>query len=240
MRLALIAITLTALLMSGGYIIVHRNTKTNSQTQTVKTSPTFDKHQYSVDDPTSQWVVVNKQRPLNPKKYAPADLTTPDIDASDTEQLNATTAKALKSLADGARAEDIKLSLESGYRSYDTQVAVYGSEVKANGQAQADRESARPGYSEHQTGWAADLGAANGKCRLQLCFADTPEGKWLANNAYKYGFIIRYPNGKEQTTGYMYEPWHIRYVGKDLATEMHRTGTLTLEEFFNLPAAPKY
>jgi D-alanyl-D-alanine carboxypeptidase len=184
--------------------------------------------------------VVNKQRPLNPKKYAPANPTTPDIDASDTEQLNTPTAEALKNLADGARAEGIKLSLESGYRSYDTQVAVYNSEVRANGQAQADRESARPGYSEHQTGWAADLGAANGKCRLQLCFADTPEGKWLANKAYKYGFIIRYPSGKEAVTGYQYEPWHTRFVGAELSIEMHNTNVQTLEEFFGLPAAPVY
>jgi D-alanyl-D-alanine carboxypeptidase len=213
----------------------------NSQSSTAQQPAAgFDKHKYSNDDPTSPWVVVDKQRPLQPKTYAPADLKVPDIAANGNEQLNATTADALKSMVASAQTQGVNLGLASGYRSYQTQVSVYASEVKSVGQAQADRESARPGYSEHQSGWAADLSAVNGKCRLQQCFADTPEGTWLAANAYKHGFVIRYPQGKETITGYEYEPWHVRYVGVELATEMHKQGVSTLEEFFGLPAAPSY
>ena len=228
-------------ILAGAFLIVGRGIKKEgSSTAKAKTAQTFNKQQYSLDDPTSAWVVVNKLRVLNPKTYAPSNLVTPSLSTSGTEQVNAVTADALQKMADAAKTEGLTLTLESGYRSYDTQVSVYNSEVKGYGQAQADRESARPGHSEHQSGWAADLGAGNGRCRVQLCFADTPEGKWLAANAYKYGFIIRYPKGKENITGYEYEPWHVRYVGVELSTEMHRVGTLTLEEFFGLPPAPSY
>jgi|GEM_PF-1039970 len=236
---ALLALAL--LVLVGSCIFVSRagdHQPANGYQAPKKTS--FNKQKYSLSDPTSPWVVVNKQRQLSPKTYAPANLTTPNMDATDDEQVNAPVAEALKTMTDQAKAEGVTLSLASGYRSYDTQVSVYQSEVKAYGQAQADRESARPGHSEHQSGWAADLAAASGKCRLQACFADTPEGKWLAANAHKYGFIIRYPKDKEAVTGYLYEPWHVRFVGIELSTEMHRTGTQTLEEFFSLSAAPSY
>ena len=78
------------------------------------------------------------------------------------------------------------------------------------------------------------------KCALDQCFADTPQGTWLAENGWRFGFIVRYPKDKTPITGYEYEPWHMRYVGVDLATEMHKTGVTTLEEFFGLPAAPDY
>jgi D-alanyl-D-alanine carboxypeptidase len=155
-------------------------------------------------------------------------------------QLRAEAATALASLASAAKTEGINVLVASAYRSYDTQTMIYDSEVRGFGQEEADRESARPGHSEHQTGWAVDLGAANKKCEIEACFGETPEGKWLATNAYKYGFVLRYAQGKEPITGYKYEPWHLRYVGVDLATEMHRTNTKTLEEFFDLPAAPNY
>lgn len=209
--------------------------KTSEQTET------FDKKRFSLTDPTSPWVVVNKKRPLSPKNYAPANLTTPNMDVESSDmQVNSEVASALKTLANAAAADGVSLMVVSAYRSYDMQVNIYDSEVRGFGQEQADRESARPGHSEHQTGWAADLGATNGKCEIKVCFADTNEGKWLAANAYKYGFIIRYAEGKEHITGYMYEPWHIRFVGKELAAEMRRTGIQTLEEFFGLPAASSY
>jgi D-alanyl-D-alanine carboxypeptidase len=130
--------------------------------------------------------------------------------------------------------------LSSGYRSYDYQVGLYNGYVKSQGQATADTQSARPGYSEHQTGLAVDIEPASKKCELDACFADTPEGKWLVANAYKYGFILRYTQDKTAVTGYAYEPWHFRYVGTPLATEMHNQNVATLEEFFNLPVAPDY
>lgn len=207
--------------------------------------PAFDKKRYSITDPASMWVVVNKQRPLSPSSYVPTDLRAPaiplrDAKTSENMQVRDATATALEQLVQAANAEGIKLLLASGYRSYKTQVSVYASEVKAYGQAKADQESARPGYSEHQSGFAADLGAVSKKCEIQACFAGTPEGAWLAANAYKYGFIIRYPQDKTSITGYTYEPWHVRFIGKELAAELHAKGVATLEEFFGLAAAPGY
>ena len=147
-------------------------------------------------------------------------------------------ATALKSLVADAKTEGLTISPLSGYRSYNTQVSVYNAEVKQYGQAVADTQSARPGTSEHQTGLAVDVGG--GGCGIEDCLANTKEGKWLAANAYKYGFIIRYTEAKQQITGYRAEPWHIRYIGTELSNEMQKQGVTTLEEFFDLPAAPSY
>lgn len=213
--------------------------------QAHKTSAAFNMRQYSLTDPTSIWAIVNKQRQLNPADYAPGDLVNPAIplrlDPSNEEmKLRAEAAKALKTLSEAAAAQGLHLMLASGYRSYQLQVTVYGAEVRTNGQAAADQESARPGYSEHQTGLAADLEPVNRQCEIATCFANLPEGQWLAANAYKYGFIIRYQQDKRAVTGYTYEPWHVRYIGASLAGEMHRRGISTLEEFFRTGAAPQY
>lgn len=198
------------------------------------TQASFDKTRYSYDDPASIWVVSNKQRPLNPKNYIPADL----ISVGGGQQLRKEAADNLTLLIEAAKTAGYTLQPLSGYRSYTTQVTVYNNEVKTYGQATADTQSARPGTSEHQTGLAIDIGG--GGCGIEDCFGDTPEGKWLAANAHTFGFIIRYPEGKQSITGYRYEPWHIRYIGKELAAEMQQKGVLTLEEFFGLPAAPNY
>lgn len=197
-------------------------------------APSFDKARYSHDDPTSIWVVSNKQRPLNPKNYVPTDL----VAVGGGQQLRKEAADNLATLLSAAKTAGFLINPLSGYRSYNTQVSVYNNEVKTYGQAVADTQSARPGTSEHQTGLAIDVGG--GGCGIEDCFGDTPAGKWLAANAHSYGFIIRYPEGKQDITGYRYEPWHIRYVGIELATEMNKKGALTLEEFFGLPAAPNY
>ncbi|MBI2588608.1 M15 family metallopeptidase [Candidatus Saccharibacteria bacterium] len=212
---------------------------TNIPTDTQKTaqstkpisSPGFNKKQYSVNDPASIWVVVNKGRIL-PADYVPANLV-------ENMNLRSEPATALKSLINGAAKDGLKLILVSGYRSYTSQKSVYDSYVATQGQAAADTFSARPGHSEHQTGLAADVGASSGKCQLDKCFGDTPEGQWLAANAYSYGFIIRYPQDKTSLTGYDFEPWHIRYIGIDLANEVNKTGQ-TLEQFFGLPAYSNY
>lgn len=240
---AAILVILTAIIIGGFFVMQNRN-KGNSDESAPPAGQAdeFDKNQFSLDDPTSPWLVVNKQRPLNPKDYVPTDLHTPNMNVeSASMQINSQTATALEALDAAAKLAGINLIVVSAYRSYDEQTRTYQSMVSGYGQTEADRQSARPGHSEHQTGWTADLGSANDtSCRLETCFADTPEGKWLAANAYKYGFIIRYPEGKEHITGYAYEPWHLRYVGVELAEEMHRTGITTLEEFFGLPAAPSY
>lgn len=115
----------------------------------------------------------------------------------------------------------------SGFRSYETQEGLYNRYVAADGKAEADTYSARPGHSEHQTGLALDVNS------LYESFADTAEGKWLAANAHRYGFIIRYPAGKTDKTGYIYEPWHIRYVGVEKATKIYSSG-LCLEEYYGI------
>ena len=128
-----------------------------------------------------------------------------------------------------AEAHDLGLNLyiSSGYRSYDYQAGLYQRYVERSGKAGADRYSARAGHSEHQTGLAFDLNTISDD------FKDTDEGKWVAANCHKYGFIIRYPEDKESITGYMYEPWHIRYLGIDTATAVYESG-LCLEEYLGI------
>lgn len=230
-------------------------TKTAASTSTQKNSGSikpqrlgaeFDKGLHSLDTASSLWVITNKQRRLNPADYKPADLVIPDIPlrsniTSDEKYVRADNAQALKTMNAAADQDGIHLNLQSGFRSYEFQVNLYNLYVKQQGKALADSQSARPGFSEHQTGLAADLGGtSNPGCNVEECFADTPEGKWLAANAYKYGYVIRYPKDKTAITGYTYEPWHVRYVGTKLSEEMHQEGVETLEEFFGLPAAPDY
>ena len=132
-------------------------------------------------------------------------------------------------MKEDAKKEGLTLSVISGFRSYSYQNTIYNKYVKADGQAEADRYSARPGHSEHQTGLAADIN------KIDYNWGKTPEGKWLNDNCYKYGFILRYLEGKESITGYKYEPWHIRYVGVDLATKLYNDGDwITLEEYLGI------
>lgn len=250
-RLLIYACVLIALVAASGYWLVSRPLPelgevkrpaiTAQQTPPPSTPLPFNKQLYSLTDPTSPWLVVNKLRPLQPKEYVPGDLVVPSIAKRDGGmRLTKATATAMEAMfADAAKAGN-PLKLSSAYRSYAYQLNLYNGYVASQGQASADAQSARPGYSEHQTGMAADIAPASGGCNIQGCFAQTPAGQWVAANAYKYGFIIRYPDGLTAITGYMYEPWHVRYVGVELATEMHNTGTATMEEFFGLPAAPTY
>ncbi len=202
----------------------------------------FDKDQYSLSDPNSIWVIVNKRRSI-PIDFVP-DLTVASVRlrlARSEQQMNINTqtAPAIEAMFIAAQNEGVTLVFGSGYRSGALQRQFYESYKAKDGQAAADTYSARPGHSEHQTGFSVDLTSPDGRCHLQTCWQDTAEGKWAAANAYKYGFILRYPQGKENITGYQYEPWHFRFVGKELAAEIQKTGQ-TLEEFFNLPAANSY
>lgn len=254
-----IAIILLIVILLGGAVLWlnlkkasapgHKNnattTETSSTTDTTAESADFNKGANSIDDPASIWVVVNKQRPLNPKTYAPANLVKPNITLKATtdmeDHVQKATATALEKMAADAKAQGLGLNLQSGYRSYSFQVALYNRYVSQQGKAVADTQSARPGYSEHQTGFAADLGSdSHPECDVEACFGTTAEGKWLAANAYKYGFLIRYTEGNDKITGYIPEPWHVRYVGVELSTEMHNQGIATLEQFFGLPNAPDY
>jgi D-alanyl-D-alanine carboxypeptidase len=194
----------------------------------------------SIDDADSLWVVVDKLRRLSPKKYVPSGLKTLDIPHTYTPTLRNDAAKAYVKMFRAARKDGVNLVVQSAYRSYSTQVSVYNGWVSTLGRKGADLQSARPGYSEHQIGLSVDIASASGSCTIQGCFAKTREGKWLTANAWRFGWHLRYPKGKTSITGYKFEPWHWRYVGNDLAAELHLTPKITLEEFFGLPAAPDY
>lgn len=157
-------------------------------------------------------LIVNKTYPL-PESFG--------------KGLDKTAEKAFYEMAEDAEKENISLRIVSGFRSYKTQSELYKGYCNERGKETADTFSARPGHSEHQTGLAMDINS------VYDSFADTKEAKWLAENCPRYGFIIRYPKGKESITGYKYESWHIRYVGKELAEEL-TAKNLTLEEYFGI------
>ncbi|MGN6442940.1 MAG: M15 family metallopeptidase [Arthrobacter sp.] len=199
--------------------------------------------QFSLDDPASPWVIVNKHRPLKPADYVPADLVRPAVAisaAGEAALLNSTTAAAAEAMFAAAARDGVGIVLASGYRSYSTQVTTYNGYVAARGQADADTASARPGHSEHQTGWAFDIGDGGGACSFEPCFADQPAAAWAKANGHRFGFVVRYPWMLHPITGYFYEPWHLRYVGVEAATDMLNRGIGTLEEYFGLEAAPAY
>ncbi len=190
----------------------------------------------NIQSASSLLVVVNKQRPLNPKTYVPSPRS-----SVNGVSLQKDAAIALKQMAAAMKKAGAgTLWLNSGYRSYSTQVDVHARQVKALGLAAGERLAARPGYSEHQTGLAADVSAIGQGCSIQVCFAKTKAGKWLAANAWQYGWILRYENGQTSVTGYQFEPWHFRYVGIDMATDYKAKRAKSLEAFWGLPAAPKY
>lgn len=179
-----------------------------------------------VKDPLSITMVVNKKFQLH-SNFAPGDLRAVAVARTFDEPLRQVAANALEKMFAEAKAAGVGLKMNSAYRSFAMQQAVYNQMVATSGVAYADEYSARPGFSEHQSGLAADV----------IQDAPTTSGvamAWIAAHSYKYGFIVRYPRGKEAITGYGYEPWHIRYVGELLAGELFATGK-TLEEHFNVP-----
>jgi LAS superfamily LD-carboxypeptidase LdcB len=185
-----------------------------------------------VQNPDNRMVLVNKFNALLPS-YVPKNLTVTDIPFYFTEfrpqkMMQPEAAKAVDALFDKAKQENIDLTGISGYRTYDYQIQLFSRNIKAN--PNANQFSARPGESEHQTGLAIDVSSPSVGNALTQSFGDSKEGKWLAENAPEFGFIIRYPKGKESITGYQYEPWHIRYVGKDVAKQI-ASQNLTLEEY---------
>jgi zinc D-Ala-D-Ala carboxypeptidase len=187
--------------------------------------------------------VVNKQRPMD-LNYVPVGMISPKVGLrlnSNTEQMQLVpeVSVATEKLFGAARELGYDLQLSSGFRSSAYQKELYQTYVSRDGQAVADRSSARPGFSEHQTGLAMDVNYASDQCSLDICFGDTPAGKWIAANAQNYGFIVRYQNGKTAITGYQYEPWHLRYVGVELAKQITLSNK-TMEEYFGLPPAPNY
>lgn len=218
-----------------------QSTQTNDSTEVVKTSssssqiaseetPSLSSTEMSHSEPSStvsfngsyssvqgkygEVIIVNKKHPLSPD-YAPGE--------------NPEAKNALIQLIADMQSLGFSISnTYSGFRSYDYQASLYNTYVAQDGQVAADRYSARPGYSEHQTGLAFDLLDFNGNL-----LEDPASSQWLAENAHRYGFVVRYQAGKEASTGYMAETWHIRYIGSE-ATDIYHSG-MTLEEYYHVP-----
>jgi D-alanyl-D-alanine carboxypeptidase len=188
-------------------------------------------------------VIVNKHRPLSPATFVPPDLVRPAVrlaTSGEAALLNSTTAAAAEKMFAAAAADGVIMTLASGYRSFATQTATYGSYVNSRGRAEADTASARPGYSEHQTGWAFDIGDGSGADAFTPQFKDRPAAIWAKANAHRFGFVVRYPWMLHKITGYFYEPWHLRFIGTEAAKDMSARGIGTLEQYFGLEAAPAY
>ncbi len=188
----------------------------------------------SLNDDADMLILVNKETSLAPD-YTPDDLTVPNVrfsfEGPDPKQnMRQVAAAALEELFAGAEEAGFYLFAVSGYRSYSRQETVYTGHVERLGETEANKISAKPGHSEHQTGLAIDITSESASFSLSQKFGETREGKWVAKNAHRYGFIIRYQKGKEDLTGYSYEPWHLRYVGKEAAHEIFEKD-LTLEAY---------
>lgn len=188
-----------------------------------------------ITNPDSILVLVNKQRNL-PADYVPSNLVIPNVRFPFTEDeprkfMRAEAAASLEKLFAAAEEAKHELYAVSGYRSFEKQEAIFASYAKRKGEEEANKTSARPGQSEHQTGLAMDITTRRMNFSLAESFGTTPEGRWLAANAHLFGFIIRYPKGKESVTGYSYEPWHVRYVGVEMSQYLYDQ-ELTLEEYY--------
>ncbi|WP_202077857.1 M15 family metallopeptidase [Caldalkalibacillus salinus] len=189
-----------------------------------------------VTDSDSVAVLVNKAYAL-PQDYTPTDLVYPDVpfifeEKIEKRKMREEAARALERLFSAAEQDQIYLLGVSAYRSYETQEALFNAYVEEDGYEVARQYSALPGQSEHQTGLAIDVTGQDQTCVVEDCFANTIEAQWLAEHAAEYGFIIRYLEGKESITGYKYEPWHLRYVGEDMAKKMVSLG-VTMEEYMD-------
>jgi zinc D-Ala-D-Ala carboxypeptidase len=214
-----------------------------------------DEHQLTLDDiffnqiletngekiimnPENTLALVNKQFSL-PETFLPNDLTRPDVEFTfgdlkiEKSLLRKEAASALEKLFQEAKQNGIELFAVSGYRSYEYQHGLFETEVKKVGREKAMEAVAFPGQSEHQTGLAMDITSRSVQLKLTEEFGLTKEGKWLAENAHRFGYILRYPKGKEPITGYQYEAWHFRYIGIEAATAIY-TNNLTLEEYFQI------
>ena len=177
---------------------------------------------FNVNIKADNQILVNKQEALE-KEYKPEKLISPEINSVKYRVvlIDEAIKDDIEKMFEGAKKEGIELVILSGYRSYEYQKGLYNRYVKIDGKEKAETYVAIPGHSEHQTGLAVDLTSEKELYQLKETFGETEEGMWLANNAHKYGFILRYPKGKEEITGYMYEPWHFRHIGYEMAKDIY-------------------
>lgn len=184
-------------------------------------------------DDSHIWRLVNKSHPLSDINYRP-EIIKPNVptrtDKSlDEQSVRRDIASSVEQLFAAAKDAGFILQIGSGFRNAELQNMYYSNYSRVYGQAAADMFSAKPGFSEHQTGLVVDVSETSNHCYLQECFGDTKAGRWLAENAHLYGFILRYPQNKDGITDFSYEPWHFRFVGVPLATALYESG-LTLDE----------
>ena len=189
-----------------------------------------------IAQPESIPVLVNKKNKL-PDHYVPDDLVYTTIpftfkEKTEKKKMRTEAASAIADLFKGAKKQGVSLLGVSAYRSHATQTSLFNYYVKRDGYDKTITYSAFPGTSEHETGLTIDVTGGDGKCAAEDCFGDTTEAAWLQENVADYGFIIRYPKGKEDITGYKYEPWHLRFVGKEIAQTIMSEG-ITLEEYYD-------
>ena len=228
---------LDSLLLVSGCSIVQQDEQNSNGTAKTKETTVKAVHHVAVDssikpaqeglqtlaEPENISVLVNKVYSL-PENYQPVDLVYPKVDfifkdKIEKRMMRKEAANALEKMFAAAESQNLHLAGVSAYRSHQTQQSIFDTYVKRDGLEKAKTYSALPGTSEHETGLAIDVTTADGACAAEDCFGDTAESKWLAEHGHEYGFIIRYPKGKESYTGYKYEPWHIRYVGVEIATD---------------------
>ncbi len=258
----ILLLAVVLLILGGVFVYRHNNKSTASPSSTASPGavsgtvlePTPTPTPYllpedlsSIQDPTntvpvdtipkSITALVNRNY-LLPSNYIPSDLKEPKVRfsfnyKSDKRKLRKEAAHALEKMFQAAEKKKIILYGVSGYRSYARQKQIYNRNVSLYGKKSTDTVSAMPGSSEHQTGLTIDISSRSVSFLLDKNFGKTKEGKWVAKNAHKYGYIVRYPEGKSKITGYRYEPWHIRYVGKDMATYLYKH-KLTLEEYYGV------
>jgi|SRR5699024_1032485 len=207
----------------------------NSSDNPVNNDSDLDDEYLSIDifSDDSEAVLVNKFNSLS-DYFKPEDLVTVEVptvlENPEVKQMRKVAADALYDMFEFAKESDVYLHARSGFRSYETQIYLFDGYAEEHGIDAANQFSAKPGFSEHQTGLVMDVTSESVNYQLTGDFGETKEGLWLVDNAHTFGFIIRYPEGKEDITGYVYEPWHLRYLGVELATEVHESG-LSYEEF---------
>ena len=224
------------------WLLLPKHTKTITTSNAVTKQPEMVilpgakpiKKQFDTTDPDSIWTLVSKERPLNNPHFRPSNLEVVPFESNtdktiDERSLRKDVSSHASKLFSDAKLAGFDLILASGFRSYELQQSYFNAYSSASGETEANMFSARPGQSEHQTGMAFDVSLTSRQCYLEVCFGETAAGKWVANNATSYGFIVRYPAEKTAITKYQYEPWHLRYVGKDLANALKQSG-LSLDE----------
>lgn len=238
-----------------GYVLIkdlgkdtNMNESTNTPTVEPSEEPTVEPTPEVTIDPTpseqtddtrftstdSYLIIANKKHKL-PDGYVPSDLVALTVPVTYEMYMKSVAAEALSNMFAAANAAGLNPVATSAYRSEEYQRELYDSYVQRDGQEAADTYSSRPGYSDHQTGLTVDITCASIDYKLNQSFENTPEGQWLAQHAHEYGFIMRYPNGKEAITGYTYEPWHFRYIGVEEATALYNTDpNMTMEEYYGI------